>query len=48
MLLSYFYEYIKKGAKQPQPYLYPAFVKGRTQYLKDLKKLLKDLTKKYD
>ena len=33
---------------QPQPYLYPAFVKGRTQYLKDLKKLLKDLTKKYD
>ena len=41
-----------KGVKevniQPQPYLYPAFVKGRTQYLKDLKKLLKDLTKKYD
>ena len=33
---------------QPQPYLYPAFVKGRTQYLKHLKKLLKDLTKKYD
>jgi HK97 gp10 family phage protein len=41
-----------KGVKeiniQPQPYLYPAFVKGRKQYLKDLKKLLKDLTKKYD
>ena len=41
-----------KGVKeinlQPQPYLYPAFVKGRTQYLKDLKKLLKDLTNKYD
>ena len=33
---------------QPQPYLYPAFVKGRTQYLKDLKHLLNRLTKKYD
>ena len=33
---------------QPQPYLYPAFVKGRKKYLKDLKELLKDLTKKYD
>ena len=33
---------------QPQPYLYPAFVKGRKQYLKDLKVLLKRLTKKYE
>ena len=42
-----FMSILKKG-QEPQPYLYPAFVKGRTQYLKDLKKLLKDLTKKYD
>tara|TARA_R110000803_G_scaffold29013_2_gene66536 strand:- start:383 stop:826 length:444 start_codon:yes stop_codon:yes gene_type:complete len=33
---------------QPQPYLYPAFVKGRKQDLKDLKELLNRLTKKYD
>ena len=41
-----------KGVKeiniQPQPYLYPAFIKGRAQYLKDLKHLLNRLTKKYD
>lgn len=41
-----------KGVKeinlQPQPYLYPAFVKGRKQYLADLKDLLKHLTKKYE
>ena len=42
-----FMSILKKG-QEPQPYLYPAFVKGGTQYLKDLKKLLKDLTKKYD
>ena len=42
-----FMSILKKG-QEPQPYLYPAFVKGRTKYLKDLKKLLKDLTKKYD
>lgn len=38
-----------KGVKQvnirPQPYLYPAFVKGRRQYLEDLEDLLKQLTK---
>jgi HK97 gp10 family phage protein len=33
---------------QPQPYLYPAFVKGRKQYLKDLKDNLKALINKYD
>ncbi len=38
---------LRKG-QEPQPYLYPAFVKGRKQYLKDLKELLKRLTKKYD
>ena len=32
----------------PQPYLYPAFVKGRETYLKDLNTLLINLTKKYD
>ena len=42
-----FMSILKKG-QEPQPYLYPAFVKGRAQYLKDLKKLLEDLTKKYD
>lgn len=40
-----FMSILKKG-QEPQPYLYPAFVKGRTQYLKDLKHLLKTLTKK--
>ncbi len=29
----------------PQPYLYPAFVKGRAQYIKDLEGDLNDLTK---
>ena len=42
-----FMSILKKG-QEPQPYLYPAFVKGRAQYLKDLKELLKRLTKKYD
>ena len=40
-----------KGVKeinlQPQPYLYPAFVKGRKKYLQDLKDLLEHLTNKY-
>jgi HK97 gp10 family phage protein len=39
-----------KGVKQinlqPQPFLYPAFVKGRETYLKDLENLLEDLSKK--
>jgi len=39
---------IKQINLQPQPFLYPAFVKGRKQYIKDLKKLLKKLTKKYE
>lgn len=42
-----FMSILRKG-QEPQPYLYPAFVKGRKQYLKDLKELLKRLTKKYD
>lgn len=29
-----------------QPFMYPAFVKGREQFLKDLKKMLKRLTNK--
>lgn len=41
-----------KGVKeihiQPQPFLYPAFVKGRENYLKDLEALLEDLSKKYE
>ena len=32
----------------PQPYLYPAVIKGRKQYLKDLKGDLEHLTKKYN
>jgi len=39
---------IKQINLQPQPFLYPAFVKGRKQYIKDLKKVLKKLTKKYE
>ena len=35
---------LKKGIK-PQPFMYPAFVKGRKQYIKDLKDLLEDITK---
>jgi len=42
-----FMSILKKG-QEPKPYLYPAFVKGRTQYVKDLKHLLTTLTKKYD
>ena len=42
-----FMSILKKG-QEPQPFLYPAFVKGRKQYLKDLKHLLNRLTKKYD
>lgn len=41
-----------KGVKQiniqPQPYLYPSWVKGKKQYVKDLKDELKRLTKKYE
>ena len=32
----------------PQPYLYPAFVKGKKTLKRDLKDLLKHLTKKYN
>ena len=39
---------VKEVNLQPQPFLYPAFVKGRIQYIKDLKHLLTTLTKKYD
>lgn len=41
-----------KGVKQvniaPRPFLYPAFVKGRVQYIDDLTDVLNDLTKKYN
>ena len=36
---------IKKIDMRPQPFLYPAFVKGRTQYIKDLESDLIELTK---
>ena len=39
---------VKEVNLQPRPFLYPAFVKGRIQYVKDLKHLLTTLTKKYD
>lgn len=39
-----FFLVIRNGIT-PQPFLYPAFVQGREQYLKDLKALLKKLTK---
>lgn len=38
---------VKKINIAPRPYLYPAFVKGRSQYVKDLEKLLDDLGKKH-
>lgn len=41
-----------KGVKQvnisPRPFLYPAFIKGRLQYVDDLTDVLNDLTKKYN
>ena len=39
---------IRKVNLPARPFLYPAFVEGRLKYLRDLKKLLKDLTNKYD
>lgn len=48
---SYAMQFKGKGIKKvnilPQPFLIPAFINGRKQYLNDLKKLLKDLTKKF-
>ena len=44
-------QFIGKGIKkinlQPRPFLYPAFVKGRIQYLKDLGDNLKVLIKRH-
>jgi HK97 gp10 family phage protein len=42
-----FISILEKGI-EPQPYLYPAFVKGRIRYIKDLKGSLKHLTKKFN
>lgn len=42
-----FYLIMKNGVKA-QPFMYPAWVKGKTQYLKDLKDELKRLTTKYN
>ena len=42
-----FMSILKKGLR-PQPYLYPAFVKGRALYLDDLKDSIKHLTKKFN
>jgi HK97 gp10 family phage protein len=39
-----FMSILTNGIK-PQPFMYPAFVKGRKQYIKDLKDLLEDITK---
>lgn len=36
-----------KGYLRPQPYLYPAYTRGKTQYERDLKQLLEHLTKKH-
>ena len=36
---------VKKINLRPRPFMYPAFVKGRKQYIKDLKDLLEDITK---
>ena len=37
---------IRKINMKPQPFLYPAFVKGRVQYLQDLKAKLNELVKR--
>lgn len=36
-----------KGYLRPQPFLYPAYVRGKAQYEKDLRQLLESLTKKH-
>ncbi|MCP4355280.1 MAG: HK97 gp10 family phage protein [Proteobacteria bacterium] len=45
-------QYRGKGIRQvniqAKPFMYPAWIKGRQQYLKDLKDNLNDLTKKYN
>ncbi len=45
-------QYKGKGVRQinlaPQPFLYPAWIKGRKQYVDDLTDYLNDLTKKYN
>ncbi len=42
-------QFIGKGIKEvnmrPQPYLYPAFLQGKREYLEDLKALLEQLSK---
>lgn len=35
---------VKRIDLRPQPYLYPAFVEGRVNYVKDLEQDLEDLT----
>lgn len=42
-----FISILNKGIT-PQPYLYPSWKKGQKKYLKDLKKELDNLTKKYN
>lgn len=42
-----FISILNKGI-EPQPFLFPAFLKGRKNYLRDLKMFLNDLTKKYE
>lgn len=37
-----------KGWMNPSPYLYPAYVKGREQYEKDLQDLLDHLTQRFN
>lgn len=39
---------ILRNGISPQPFMYPSWKKGQTQYVIDLKDLLKDLTKKYN
>jgi HK97 gp10 family phage protein len=42
-------KFIGRGIREvnitPQPYLYPAYIRGRTEYLADLKALLEQLSK---
>lgn len=42
-----FMSILEKGI-EPQPFLYPAFVRGRQNFVKKLKMVLDDLTKKYN
>ena len=39
---------IRKRNGRPQPFMYPAYLKGKKIFIKDLNKMYNDLVKKYN